>query len=109
MSQELKQKIKEIIGGGFTYYLGVREDTSFDCKPLIEYIEPRILELFEQEIKKIIPKELPLKEKTGKKEKEILKKVCGDTKTPIWMKERRFGFNLCLNKIKENIKKQGLK
>ena len=72
-----------------------------------------LVELFykqQKEIKKEIirelPKEVKLNDKFTKEEEKFIIKVYGKKlKTSEWMRERRYGYNTCLSKIKEIIKK----
>lgn len=56
-----------------------------------------------ERILKELPKEIPLDDKYSEEEIEVAIGIFGNEKTPEYLRERRYGFNNCLKRLKSII------
>ena len=47
------KKTEKILRDAFSFYLGERKDSSFDCEPLIEYALPRLEKTIHQTLEEV--------------------------------------------------------
>lgn len=80
---------------------------SGECACEVTEFANQLLSLFKQWLKENLPEEVDLDDKYDNEGKQLAKRLGIDTsKTPEWMRERRYGYNQALKDIKEVVKGQ---